>query len=187
MDAQSQLTEITEQLRSISGRLGHIEDKLMLVTDIDRYSKLQEFLKEGKFKEADIETSNVILTVAGENQETFTPNHMLAFPCDVLQVIDRLWKTYSKEQFGFSVQLGIYQNLGGNIDTLRNQDAELFMQLGEETGWRKNGEWQDENYEQWDFSLNAPIGCFPANVWKTPYGLKMVFFCLTRLLECDIV
>ena len=55
----------------------------MLVTDIDRYGKLQEFLKEEKFQEADTETSNIILAVANEDRESFTPNHMLAFPCDV--------------------------------------------------------------------------------------------------------
>ncbi|MFN9318845.1 MAG: GUN4 domain-containing protein, partial [Microcystis sp.] len=26
----------------------------------------------------------------------------------------------------------------------------------------------------------------PALWWKSPYGLKMVTFCFTRLIECDL-
>ncbi|GFE70994.1 GUN4 domain-containing protein [Chroococcus sp. FPU101] len=187
MDAQNQLIEISEQLRSISTRLGYIEDKLMLITDIDRYNQLQEFLKAGQFKEADAETSNIILTVANKDRETFTPNDMMDFPCNVLTVIDRLWKTYSKERFSFSQQLAIYQSVGGTIETLMAQDINILRKFGEQVGWRNDGEWiNDENYDELDFSLNAPVGLFPVIWWKSPYGAKMVCFCFTRLLNCNI-
>jgi GUN4-like len=187
MDSSTQLSEIVEQLRSISERLGHIEDKLMLVTDIDRYGKLQEFLKAGKLEEADTETSEIILTVANKDRETFTPNDILSFPCDVLLVIDRLWKTYSKDRFGFSIQMSIYLDIGGNTESLLAQDVELLRQFGERVGWRTDEGWiTEETYSQSDFSLNAPVGFFPAVWWKSPYGAKMVYFCFTRLLSCNL-
>lgn len=188
MDSPNQTTEIAEQLRSILERLGHIEDKLMLVADIDRYGKLQEFLIAGQIKEADAETANIILSVANRDRETFTPNDMLEFPCNVLLVIDRLWKTYSKDRFGLSVQLGIYQSIGGTTETLMAQDINVLRNFGDEVGWRKDGEWlSDETYDQYDFGFDEPVGFFPAIWWNSPYGAKMVCFCFTRLLSCNII
>lgn len=187
MDSQHQLTEISEQLRVITQRLELVEDRLMLVTDIDRYNQLQHYLKKGQFKEADAETSNIILAVVNKNRETFTPNDMMDFPCNVLTVIDRLWKNYSNDRFGFSQQLAIYQSVGGTIETLMAQDIKVLREFGEQVGWRNEGEWiNDENYDELDFSLNAPVGLFPAIWWKSPYGAKMVCFCFTRLLNCNI-
>jgi hypothetical protein len=111
---------------------------------------------------------------------------MQKFSCNVLQVVDRLWRDYSQNRFGFSVQLQLYQKAGGNADTLRAQSADLLQKLGDVNGWRVDGKWQGDNYEQWDFSLAAPVGCFPGVWWKSPYGLKMVNFCFLRLLECQL-
>ena len=43
-----------------------------------------------------------------------------------------------------------------------------------------------KKYNDWDFSLAAPSGCFPAHWWKSPYGLKMVTFFFARLITCDL-
>lgn len=182
-----QLTEILKEIQSFNTRLSRIEDKLLMVSDLDRYGRLQEFLAAGKFQEADTETTEVILSVVAKTRDTLTPEDMLKFPCNVLQVVDRLWKNYSQNRFGFSVQLQIYLDVGGNIDALRAQDAEFLQKFGEQVGWRKNNQWQRDNYPQWDFSMNAPLGCFPAIWWKSPYGLKMVTFCFMRLLECELL
>lgn len=186
LDINTQLSQILSQLKSLSERVARIEEQLKLVSDIDRYGKLQELLAAGKFKEADEETTNVILTTVAKSRDTLTPNEMEKFPCNVLQVIDRLWRTYSQNRFGFSVQLAIYQEVGGNSDTLRAQKADIVQKFGDRVGWRINGEWQGDNYEQWNFSLSAPAGCFPAMWWKSPYGLKMVTYCFLRLLACQL-
>lgn len=186
-EVNPQLTEILAELRSLGERMSHLEDKLMMVSDVDKYSKLQEFLAKGQFKEADAETTQVILDTVAKKRENLSPDDMSRFPCSVLQVIDRLWKTYSQDRFGFSVQLQIYQSVGGSINTLRTQNTEMIQKFGEKVGWRANNEWQSDHYDQWDFSLNAPVGCFPAAWWKSPYGLKMATFCFMRFLDCELL
>ena len=186
LELNTQLSQILSQLKSLSDRVAFIEDKLKLISDIDRYGKLQELLAAGKFKEADEETTNVILETVAKHRDTLTPNDMEKFPCNVLQVIDRLWRSYSQDRFGFSVQLAIYQEAGGNTDTLRAQKADIVQKFGDRVGWRINGEWQGDSYEQWNFSLSAPVGCFPAMWWWSPYGLKMATYCFLRLLACQL-
>jgi hypothetical protein len=185
-DINSQLAAIITELSHVSKRVAAIEEQLKLIPDLQRYGKLQEFLAAGNFREADLETSNIILEAAVKDRDTFTPEDMQKFSCNVLQVIDRLWRDYSQSRFGFSVQLQLYQELGGNADTLRAQSVDLLQKLGDRNGWRVDGKWQGDNYEQWDFSLSAPVGCFPAVWWKSPYGLKMANFCFLRLLDCQL-
>lgn len=186
VDINSQLAAILKELSALSQRVALIEGQLKLIPDLQRYGKLQEFLAAGNFRQADVETANVILETAGKSRDTFTPEDMQQFSCNVLQVIDRLWRDYSQSRFGFTVQLQLYQKAGGNADTLRAQSADLLQKLGDVNGWRVDGKWQGDSYEQWDFSLAAPVGCFPATWWKSPYGLKMVNFCFLRLLECQL-
>jgi hypothetical protein len=181
-----QLTEAHQQIQTLSERLTLVEDQLILISDVDKYSPLQRFLKAGDFKAADRETTAVILATASKQRDTLTPDDMSKFPCTVLQVIDRLWKTYSQGRFGFSVQLSIYLEIGGSIDTLRAQDVPLINQFCDRVGWYDKGVSRANNYEQWDFSLAAHLGAYPAAWWKSPYGLKMATYCFMRLLECQI-
>ena len=178
-------TELT-----LEDRVAKLEQRLdtmqLLLSDFYRYGKLQNSLLAGDFKAADEETVKIILEVSGQDRDTLTPDIIQKFPCDILRVIDRLWDTYSQGRFGFSTQLRIYQKLGGNINTLRAQDNSFLFKFGDQVGWRVNGQWQSETYDQWDFSLAAPEGCFPAAWWNSPYGAKMVNYCFTRLLTCDL-
>ena len=180
----------SERELTLEERVSELEQQLdnmkILLSDFYRYGKLQRFLIAGDFKAADEETVNVLLEVAGEDRDTLTPDMFKKFPCDVLRVIDQLWTTYSKGRFGFSVQLHTYQSVGGDINTLRAQDNSLLAKFGDQVGWRVNGQWQAETYEQWNFSLAAPEGCFPAAWWNSPYGAKMVNYCFTRFLTCNL-
>lgn len=186
LESDAQLTEILSQLQFLTEKVTNLEEKLKLVADIDRYGTLQELLKAKKFKEADQETTKVILNAVNRTRDDLTPNDMTKLPCNILQVIDRVWRDYSGDRFGFSVQLRLYQEVGGSLDTLRSQDVNILEKYGDRVGWRKNGQWQGNNYDNWDFSLAAPVGAFPAIWWKSPYGFKMVTFCLIRLIDCEI-
>jgi hypothetical protein len=185
-DLNPQITEILAQLQTLTERVNQLEARQMLVPDIDRYGKLQQFLMAGNFRSADEETAEVILETANRIRDTLTPEDMMQIPCNVLRVIDRLWKEYSDGRFGFSKQLELYQSVGGNLNTLRANDAETIRKFGDIVGWRANDEWRIDDYETWDFTLTAPAGAFPAIWWNSPYGLKMATFCFTRLLECDL-
>ncbi|CCQ62656.1 GUN4 domain-containing protein [Crocosphaera watsonii] len=180
------LAEILSELHSLRNKVTNLEEKLKLVSDINRYSQLQEFLKAGNFKEADQETSRVILDAVNRSRDDLTPNDMKQLPCTILQVIDKLWRDYSSDRFGFSIQLRLYTEVGGSSDTLRAQNMGILEKYGDRVGWRKNGKWQGDNYPNWDFSLSAPEGSFPAIWWKSPYGFKMATFCFMRLIECDL-
>ncbi|MDV2999017.1 MAG: hypothetical protein N5P05_000623 [Chroococcopsis gigantea SAG 12.99] len=187
MTDNTQLADVLRELQFLKDKVADIEGKLMLVPDIERYGKLQQALSIGDLKGADLQTTAVILETAGKNRETLTPEDMSTFPCNVLMVIDRLWKTYSHDRFGFSVQLALYQSAGGSINSLRRQDMEVLRKFGEQVGWRENEEWVIRStYDTWDFSLSRSPGSFPAAWWDSPYGVKMVTFCFLRLLECNL-
>ncbi|WP_422661982.1 GUN4 domain-containing protein [Pannus brasiliensis] len=185
-DVNAQLAEILDRLQSLTERVERLEARQMLVPDIERYGTLQQLLEKGDIRGADEETTRVILETASRLRDTMTPEDFRQFPCNVLRVIDRLWTRYSDGRFGFSVQVQIYGSVGGNINTLRSQDAETIRKFGDAVGWRADDKWRMDDYESWDFSLSAPEGSFPANWWKSPYGLKMATFCFTRLMECDL-
>lgn len=186
-ETNSDLSEILTELQSLKEKVTYLEEKLKLVSDIDRYSQLQDFLKAGKFKEADQQTTKVILDAVNRSRDDLTPDDMKKLPCNILQVIDRLWRDYSGDRFGFSVQLRLYLEVGGSLDTLRSQNVDILGKYGDRVSWRKNGQWQGNNYDNWDFTLSAPVGCFPATWWKSPYGFKMATFCFMRLIECELV
>jgi hypothetical protein len=186
-ELDSRLTKIEEQLSQLSAVLENIQEQLILVTDIERYNNLKNFLKEQNFKAADQETTKIMLDVAGEERDNLTPDDLNKFPCNALFVIDKLWRKYSNDKFGFSIQLKYYYDVGGNIDTIRAQDIKVMKKYAQKIGWfDQNQNSRADDYQNWDFSLSAPEGCFPAHWWKSPYGLKMVTFFFSRLIACEL-
>ena len=184
----SRLERLESNLSDISKRLSRLE---MTSSDIERYGKLHDFLATGQWREADLETTRVMLEIGGgstdktvETYDTLRPENFQDFPCKDLRLIDQLWTHYSNGRFGLSVQFRIYQELGGNINTLSGQDIELIRALRQKTGRSTNNllsEW-----EQQDFSLSAPIGSFPSHYGIHPYGFKIGIFIGLRLLSCGI-
>ena len=173
---------LAERVSRLEKRL---DDALMLLADTYRYGKLRELLAAGKFKEADLETTKVMIEITGKAElDEITPDDIKKFPCNALMVIDQLWQKYSNNRFGFSVQLRIYQNLGGNMDTIRAQEIKYLHLTAEKIAWRVDG--KQVEYDDYDFSLNAPEAGLPGNWWKSPYGAKMVNFFLARLIACEI-
>jgi hypothetical protein len=180
---EARLDALTQQ--GVTERLARIEDRLMLITDIERYQTLQSLLKVGKLLEADEETVHVILQEAGtSDREELTPDQIKVFPCSVLQVIDRLWTTYTGGRFGFSVQLQLYQEVGGTLETAISQDLTVLRKLGERVGWRDNDQWK--TIDQAQHNMEDPVGCYPVVWWDSPYGAKMVNYFMTRLFTCDL-
>lgn len=121
------------------------------------YTKLRDLIAQHKWKEADIETTKLMLQVMGKNywNEVYRED-IENFSCNDLYTIDRLWGEYSHGYFGFSVQQSIWSEMGGQVD------YETEKRLGDRLGWRKEGNWLD--YEQLTFELSptTPIGHLPA-------------------------
>ncbi|NET36967.1 MAG: GUN4 domain-containing protein [Cyanothece sp. SIO1E1] len=174
-----------QQLPTLAERLAQLEGDISLVTDVQRYGKLRHHLAAGQWFEADQETIRLVMEIAGQaDLEELTPNDIQKFPCNQLQIIDKLWLAYSHGRFGFSVQAQMYRSLGGTLETTIGQDVELVERWGEHLGWRKQGRWK--KCSELDYSLNAPMGCHPSRWWNSPYGSKMTNYFLSRLLTCQL-
>jgi regulator of replication initiation timing len=102
------------------------------------YTHLRDLLAEGKWKDADEQTTKAMLQVAGRTDRSWLDKDDIdQFPCEDLRTIDRLWVKYSNGRFGFSVQKEIYQSLGGT----REYNREIWRKFGDAVGWRQNGKW----------------------------------------------
>jgi len=173
------------EIEELKERIASLEEKLLRVSNIYRYEKLQTLLKAGEWLAADKETVRLILAIASESDlENLRPEEIALIDCSELQVIDRLWMNYSDDRFGFSVQAEVYQDLGGSEQSTIEQDNNLIQQWGDKLGWRKNGSWL--KCSDLDYSPEAKKGGLPGLWWNSPYGSKMTNFFLARLLVCEI-
>lgn len=187
-NTEARITQLEDKVRELTNLVKQLQGQMILLPDVVRYGKLQQLLEKGDFRSADEETTRIMLEVAGQERETLTPENVAQYPCNSLRVIDQLWQKYSEEKFGFSVQLKTYYEVGGSIDTIRTQDTKILGKFADGVGWLdENQQPKFEDYDNWNFSLSAPNGCFPAHWWKSPYGLKMVTFFFSRLISCDLV
>ncbi|OBQ22209.1 MAG: serine/threonine protein kinase [Anabaena sp. WA113] len=128
------------------------------------YRQLCDLLAAEKWKEADEETTRVMLAVANKNRlrkSWLNVDSIDNFPCEDLRSIDQLWVKYSDGRFGFSVQKKIYQSLGGT----RSYDEKMWQAFGDKVGWRHQGIWlyyNSINYEK--YGKKAPEGHLPAGL-----------------------
>ncbi len=191
---QQKLQELTQrfdsfdsslaELSDVPSKIAELEQDLMLLGDRYRYKALQQYLADQNWFEADKETVRLILAVTSKEIEELTPGDIQHFPCKDLMVIDRMWRKYSDDRFGFSIQLQTYQAVGGSMDSTIEQNQQLIKAWGERLGWYKDKRWL--KCSDLDFSLNAPVGCHPSRWWNSPYGSKMTNFFLSRLMTCEI-
>ncbi|MGL5135358.1 MAG: GUN4 domain-containing protein [Planktothrix sp.] len=175
-------------LDALSERVERLEQKLdkalLLLTDIYRYRKLRDFLEAGNWKEADQETTRIMLEIMNKNSlDDIIPDEIMIFPCSALSLLDQLWISYSKDRFGFSIQQQIYTRLGGN-DDVSDIDMKVLQAMEAEFGWSVDHELLD--YDDLDFSSEAPVGCHPSGWWRSPYGGKMAVYFIARLISCGV-
>lgn len=181
--------QATEQtLASLSQRVEQLEQQLqnvtLLLSDVYRYQKLRDLLVAQKWKEADLETTKILLEIAGQSdRDNMKPDDALQLPCSSLRLIDKLWCQYSGDRFGFSRQQQIYVREGGT-DDISNIDLKVLEKVGDLVGWREQNKWLP--YDRLDFSSSAPLGCHPSNWWRSAYGAKMAVYFLARLMRCDV-
>jgi hypothetical protein len=126
------------------------------------YTQLDQLLRVQKWKEADLETRRLMLSIVGAEQRVdclLTQNDLEQFPCIDLRTIDRLWVHYSQRQFGFSIINAIYQEV--------DQD---YLLLAERVGWRRGDEWI--SYNKITFNTSTPVGHLPLT-WLVPTSFWM--------------
>jgi hypothetical protein len=137
-----------------------------LITSKADFRKLDHFLSAGKWKEADAETSQLILKCANREKEGFLYNDCLypipkhLFPKTELCIIDDLWVKYSDGRFGFSVQKKIWIDCGGTPgECSGDMFKRVFKKMGDRVGWIEGD--RVLYYSGLDFSKNAPQGHLP--------------------------
>ncbi len=151
-------------------------------TGID-YSSLKNLLAQGKWEEADRETYNlvtqIIKTAKNQNSHIFIELKSIAeFSCTDIGTIDRLWRKYSNDKFGFTPQQQIWQTTHQNGDFSTN----TWRRFVTEVGW-KQGDIASSSgyllYEELKFSpQQSPLGHLP---WWLPMSeeqqnvIKMLF------------
>jgi hypothetical protein len=117
------------------------------------YDVLNGCLNAGLWREANRETRKIILQSANQEKDGFLSKEQIRdFDSDILIQLDDLWKKYSNNHFGFSVQKKILKDC--------HKDAVKF---GIQVGWRrpdrKHNNWIDEATAI--YSLNSPLGHLP--------------------------
>jgi len=128
------------------------------------YTKLRDLLASGKWKEADEETTEKMLEVAGCTFIGYLMNSKInRFPIEDLGTIDLLWVKYSNGRFGFSAQKNTYESLGGT----RKSDQKIWEEFGDIVGWRVNGRWLSAS--QLKLASNTQIGNLPGLLTKWLY------------------
>lgn len=150
-----------------------------------RYENLINYLANAQWKEADNETGTVMLDVANRKGVGFLNSFTIKpFPCQDLQLIDRLWLKFSGGHFGFSVQKDIYLRCGG-VPDYNYGYKEAEEKFGDAVGWKQEG--------KWNFNVNwngsGPKGQLPLVFWNwvTSDGRpSWVFFFFSRIYACRL-
>lgn len=152
------------------------QNELISAVGVD-YTRLQELLAAGEWKEADRETVTVTLKAAGQERKgLFRPEDIANFPCTDLRTIDQLWVKYSQNRFGFSVQKRIWLNIEGSP----NFNYETYCRFGTSVGWYVKYSWL--SYFRLTFSLDAPVGHLPGwRCWgRNQWGVRLGWFLLSN-------
>ena len=121
------------------------------------YDKLRGLLAAGKWQQADRETAALMLKASGR-KGWLRVTDIEKFPSQELQMLDKLWREYSCDRFGISVQKRIWQGL---VDS-KKTDWQNWSSFGDRVGWRLKGNWL--SHSRLKFTLEAPAGELPALV-----------------------
>ena len=113
------------ELRKVANDL--VEDGL--------YRPLENYLTQRQWREADKETAWIFYQVMVQKNSQDWEKLLENFPCDTLQEINRLWLENSNNKFGISIQMKIYQSLGGT----EKYSGEVWEKFCDRVGWRREG------------------------------------------------
>jgi GUN4-like len=147
-------------------------DAHLRIEGLTSYSKLRNYLAQGKLEDADCETREAMVRATfREHKGYLRMKDFDNFPCEDLQIIDQLWLKYSGGRFGFSVQKRIYQSLGGT----KEYNEKIWNAFGEAVGWKLDGRWlQDKDIS---FDKRSPEGHLPVGrlLWFGRWGCSCLF------------
>lgn len=129
------------------------------------YGKLRDLLAVGKWQQADQETATLMLK-ASRREGWLRVVDIERFPVQELRTIDRLWREYSCDRFGLSVQKRIWQSIRDTHHT----EWKAWCCFGDQVGWRIKGNWL--SHSSLNFTSQAPAGELPALVVSDSFTLR---------------
>ena len=143
------------------------DDSVLVSTTGINYTELADLLKNNQWQQANQATAKLLLQASHKNRKNWLERDDIELiTCEDLQIIDRLWREYSQDNFGFSIQAHIWQNM----------EQQNYKHFGEKVGWRVNGRWI--LLQKLNFNTSAPMGHLPAMSWwfgHAIWGLKTLF------------
>ncbi|MBV6622872.1 MAG: GUN4 domain-containing protein [Rivularia sp. (in: Bacteria)] len=156
-----------------------------------RMNKLNELLLEKKWKEADEETSIILLQAATQEERGWLqPEDIDKIDCKILLKIDDMWMDNSQNCFGFSVQNFIWEQLQEQFES-STSNTEKEREFAKQVHWcvREKGEiWNNISKSQitYDKQIRGYLPTPPPAVT----GDNIIKVCLTlalveRLAKCQ--
>ncbi|MDJ0520066.1 MAG: GUN4 domain-containing protein [Trichodesmium sp. MO_231.B1] len=148
--------------------------------DTSPYIQLENLLAENKWQEADEETYDLILKLTQRTRAGGMNTRAIKgkISCEEIRNIDQLWREYSADKFGLSIQISIYLETGNNLEKYNPQSYQIF---GDRVGWRKARKWK--KYEQLNFSEDAPKGHLPVALREPEVTVNIPEFMITKRLR----
>jgi GUN4-like/SEFIR domain len=153
--------------------------------DIVDYTQLEGLLKTAEWQKADQKTKEILLfSLKKESNGKLGVKDIRNIQDEILLAIDELWMKFSGQQFGFSIQRNIWQDilrpkkefflksLLPKKTTPNDNDKDNWYKFGETLGWyqtnNKTSKKEWIQYRNLDFTLEAPKGHLPyfRDWWK---------------------
>jgi hypothetical protein len=130
----------------------------------ERYRSLQNYLSNGRWREANRETFDVMLEVVEQKGKGFLEEEDIqGFPCEDLRIIDQLWIKFSGGRFGFSVQKQIYVETGNSLDGRYHEES--WERFCNRLGWIKDEEYVDDVDINFDTCVQGHLPIWISDFW----------------------
>ena len=123
------------------------------------FSKLNNLLKNQDWKKADYETWNIFCKIVGKPEKTcIEAKELQKINYSDFHIIDWLWRKYSQEKFGFTIQFKIFQDVNNDNDDFR-----------EKVDWFEAFNQELYNKKEFNLSLSKgylPYICYQKGKWR---------------------
>ncbi|XP_039010748.1 tetrapyrrole-binding protein, chloroplastic-like [Hibiscus syriacus] len=154
-------TNILSTTSSSSSTTFSLPSSTTSTTTTSSFDTLQHLLSTQNFRQADEETRRLLILLAGEQSQKrgyVFFSEVQYIPETDLKAIDELWRKYSNNKFGYSVQKNIWKKVNKDF-------TKLFLKLG----WMKKLDTEIEQYNYrafpdeftWELNDETPEGHLP--------------------------
>ncbi|MCT7968242.1 GUN4 domain-containing protein [Laspinema sp. D1] len=142
-----------------NGVSGGVWNGVASITHRLKYCPMIDALRQKQWVEADWKTLEVLEPYREDTRSATASLLISEIPCFELHEIDRLWRKYSNNRFGFSIQTPLLKASGNNPEEL---NGENYAQFEKKVGW-SSLPYRENDYNGVD-PLTIPLGHFPYRI-----------------------